>query len=144
MPRLGILNFVLGFLFIFLSSSAGLFLATDQAQMFVNDPEALGSWWVTLSTSAHGHTNLFGMLHVLLGLTLPYGVSSRKLDVMKTAGVFLGAFAMSVLMTVRAMGKPVVGYDALGVLMGICFAAALTAIGLHLFGLLSSLYKRDS
>ena len=77
MPRIGLLNMVVGFIFIFLSASAGFFLLQSIRVFIIRDNTELLSWWVQLSASAHGHTNLFGMLHILFGLTF-YSVLNLK------------------------------------------------------------------
>lgn len=137
MPRIGLLNMVVGFIFIFLSASAGFFLATEHTRIHIRDNTELLSWWVQLSASAHGHTNLFGMLHILFGLTFPYSVLNLKTKVIQSIGLLLGSFAMSILMFIRALSKPNLEYDALGIVTGVFLSAALISIVLQIFGLMT-------
>ena len=90
MPRIATGNMLIGFIFIFLSASAGLFLSTEHVRAHVNGGAELTSWWIQLSSSAHGHTNLFGMLHVLLGLTMPYSFGEDRPEFSKLLACFLG------------------------------------------------------
>ena len=141
MPRISILNFLLGYLFIFLSASGGFFLSEEYTMAHLQGGDDLQSWWLQIAASAHGHTNLFGMLHILLGLTIPYSFKSRKIRVLKTVGLFLGSLAMSFLLYFRAYQKPTLGYDFIGILIGVCLSGALFSIGLQIFGLILKLRR---
>lgn len=135
MPRIAIGNMFIGFVFIFLSASAGFFLSTEHTRAHVEGGEMLNSWWLQLSSSAHGHTNLFGVLHVILGLTMPYSFKAKWIRIVQTSGLFLGGIAMSFLMFLRAQSAPTLEYDFVGILIGVCLSASLVAIGLQLAGL---------
>lgn len=143
MPRICLFNILFGFILIFLSSSAGIFLSFDQTRAHLSDEMELLSWWMQLSASAHGHTNLFGMLHVLLGLTMPYAHQGFRLSVAKTVGLGLGSISMSLLMYFKALGQPTLEYDFLGVLIGICLSLALASIALHMLGLAMKLVRNS-
>ena len=135
MPRLSVLNMLIGFSLIFFAAAGGPFLAFDATDAFIHDPSIMDSWLFTLLTSAHGHTNLFGMLHVLFAFSMPYSLLNVRLKKLQTIGIGMGSFWMSVLMILRANLGPVAGYDLLGVFTGVCLSAALAAIGLHCYGL---------
>lgn len=135
MPRLSILNMLIGFCLIFFAAAGGPFLAFDATDAFIHDPSIMSSWLFTLLSSAHGHTNLFGMLHILFALTIPYSSLSSKFKKIQTVGMCLGSFGMSVLMVLRANLGPVAEYDFLGGFTGLCLSASLMAIGMHCYGL---------
>lgn len=135
MPRVGIFNMCFGFFAILLASSGGVFLSFDSTQAFLYDKAALDSWWFTLMSSAHGHTNTFGLLHICFGLTMPYCRLKPFVKKMSTLGLVLGTGAMSVLMMLRALGGPSSSFDFLGLLIGVGLSAALLALSVHCFGL---------
>ena len=136
MSRLGQLHMITGFWLIFIASCGGFFVADDhQKSLMQQRPGDLLAWWMLLQSSAHGHTNLFGMLHILTGLTLPYSELSNGWKNLQFVGLAMGSFAMSVLMLVRSWRLPKPGVDSLGVVMGGMLAGALIAIILHIVGL---------
>ena len=126
---------LIGFSLIFFAAAGGPFLAFDATDSFIHDPSIMSSWLFTLLSSAHGHTNLFGMLHVLFALSMPYSRLSLVFKKIQTLGFGLGSFAMSALMIIRANMGPVAGYDFLGICTGLCLSASLAAIALHCYGL---------
>lgn len=126
---------LIGFAAIFLAACAGTFLAFDATEAFIHDKSILSSWTFTLLSSAHAHTNLFGMIHILFGLTLPYAQISKKIQILQTYGLSAGTFAMSVLMFIRAFEQPFLGYDILGICMGISLSAFLLSLGVHCYSL---------
>ena len=139
MPRLSILNFLLGFLAIFFAASSGLFIANDMSQAYISNNEMLKSWQMTLLKSAHGHTNLFGILQILLGITIPYSNLSYKIKVFQTWAIFAGTLTMSLLLCLRAFRSPYFGYDFLGLLIGALLSGSLISLALHCYGLLLKL-----
>ena len=141
MPKISLLNMCLGFVFIFLSASAGLFLSTEHVRAHVEGGAELLSWWMQLSTSAHGHTNLFGVLHILLGLTFPYAFKHSGIRLFQTIGLLCGSLSMSFLMYLRALGEPSLEYDLIGIFIGAGLGLSLTAIGLQVLGIGSRLTR---
>lgn len=141
MPRLALLNFLIGFIVIFLAAALGTFVATDMTRLFVHDPAALHSWNLTLTQSAHGHANMFGMLHILFGLTMSYSVMSMRIKTFQTAGFAAGTLAMSVGMMVRANQMPHEGFDLTGLVLGLMFSATFAALAVHVIGLLKKMAK---
>lgn len=130
------IHLIIGFWLIFLASCGGFFLADQQLDSFRQQrPEQLLSWWMVLSSSAHGHTALFGVLHILTGLTLPYGCLRGGWKVLQGSGLVLGSFAMSVLMMIRSFYIPDQLFDPMGILIGICLSCALGSVALHIVGL---------
>lgn len=134
MPRIALLNIMLGFTVLTITAAAGAFLATDITTAYVKDLALLGSWSLHLQRSAHGHTNLFGMLHVLLGLTLTYSIFSPRIKIWQTVGLTLGTLAMGPMMLIKATMAPVEGYDAIGLVIGAMLSAALAALATHALG----------
>lgn len=142
MARIGILNMVIGFLIIFLAACGGAFNAFDMTVGFMKNPALLESWQMVLLNSAHGHANLFGYIHILFGLTLPYSGVGDKVKKIQTAGIFAGAIAMGPLLMARAFAGPSESLDPLGIMIGIFLSAALICIAWHMGGLSMKLFKR--
>jgi hypothetical protein len=142
MPRVAILNMVIGFAVLFVAAAAGAFIANDLSEAFLRDRELLNSWNAVLSRSAHGHTNLFAILHICFGLTIPYSVLSSRIKKFQTIGLFLGTFAMGPLMIVRASMAPSEGFDPVAILIGIFLSCALAMLFSHAYGLTGKLLQR--
>lgn len=142
MPRLALFNLLVGFVVLFLAAAAGAFLATTITDGFVHDRVILESWAHLLQRSAHGHSNLFGVLHICLGLTMPYALLSNRIRLLQTIGLCMGTLAMGPLMLWRASLPPTNEYDASGIIIGICLSAALLALGMQIFGLGLKLIRR--
>lgn len=146
MPRLAIANMFFGFLVLFLAAAAGAIFSQSVTDAMLFKPELLQSWQMTLQRSAHAHTNLFAMIHVLFGLTLPYssfGPFSKK---WQSFGLFCGTFAMGPMMIYRSFAPPTreVQYDIATLVTGFLLAIALFAIASHgvaLWGKLISVHK---
>jgi hypothetical protein len=135
---------ILGFAIIFFAALGGVFNAFDMTTAFLKDPEQLRTWEMTLLNSAHGHTNLFGILHILFGLTLTYSTWSPRAKFHQTWMLFCGAFAMGPLMIFRGLAGPSYSFDALGSVMGVCLSLSMTALALHILGLLSKFMRRGA
>ncbi len=145
MARVSLFNIFLGFFLIFLASCYGAFLARDSTYALLQNKELLDSWGYILRKSAHAHTNSFGMLHILLGLTQPYSNLSLATKKKQTWGLLAGTFAMSVLLFVRSY-IPVdrLAYDIQGYFIGCCLTLSLLSLASHCFGLFSKLKKRNN
>ena len=142
MTKLALGNMICGFGLIFLASSGGFFLAQYRLEAHLGSrPEELLSWWMMLQKSAHAHTNLFGMLHILFALTFPYSLCNKGTQVLQTVFLSAGSFAMSVLLVLRATHLPRGLYDPLGVLIGIALSTTLVALVLHMIGLSMKLHR---
>jgi len=129
-------NMIIGFAVLVFAASGGFFLATEQTESFAAGSAAKSTWWFAVATSAHGHTNLFGMIHILLGLTMAYSKAGPRVKLLQSIGVGLGTFTMSFLMLVRSLRPPESGRDFLGYLIGIMLSASLLALTSHVMGLL--------
>lgn len=143
MPRLALINILVGFAVVFVSAAGGAFIAWDMSQGFVSEPAILNSWYLTLARSSHGHFNLFGYLHILFGLTLSYSSLSQKLKVWQSMGLVLGTLAMGPGMLMRAYGQPSVDVSVSATLVGLMLSLALASIGAHIVGLGLKLAKRS-
>lgn len=141
MPRIGIFNIMIGFLILFFSACAGSFLSVEVTKGFVHDQALLQSWQLTLLRSSHSHTNLFGMLHVLFGLTLPYAQSNNSIKKWQTIGLLLGSLAMGPGMMVRAFGQPSESIDLGQIIVGTMLSCALVAIAMHVYGLAMKFFR---
>ncbi len=136
MPRLGVLNIAIGFTVLFFAACAGAFVSFDLTEAYLRNVDQLHSWQNVLLSSAHGHTNLFGILHVLLGLTLPYSRLEAKWKAMQTAGLFSGVIAMGPLMMIRSASGPSESYEGIGLVIGVFLSAALITLASHAAALL--------
>lgn len=136
MSRVSLMNLIIGFVVLFISASAGSFIAQDLTDGFLKDPSILTSWQTTVLKSAHGHTNLFGMLHILLGLTFPYSAMSLATKRFQTMALFLGTLAMGPGMMINAVQGPSQTMTLTTVLIGIGLSLALISIATHCIGLL--------
>lgn len=141
MRQIARLNMCVGFAVITIAAAAGSFIAHDMTESFLRDKTYLESWQMTLLQSAHGHTNLFGLLHIAYGLTCAYSLSSLKRKKLESLGLFCGTFAMAVLMLLRSYGGPTEKLDALEILTGVLLSCALVALASHSFGLAEALYR---
>ncbi len=143
MSRLGLLNILSGFTVLFLSASAGAFLANDITAAFIADKELLDTWQMTLLRSAHGHFNLFGILQILLGLTLPYSPWNLTVKKSQTVGLFLATLAIGPGLMIRAYTKPSVDLDLTAILVGLFLSLGLLTLLSHAAGIGYKLFKRS-
>jgi hypothetical protein len=141
MSQLNLWNIFFGFLVIFIASCAGVFLADEATKSYLYNQTLQSSWQQLILQSAHGHTNSFGMLHILLGLTFPYSKLSLKIKTLQTIGLGAGTFAMSILMFLKSRGEPVVGYDVLGLVIGVCLSLTFISLLVHCCGIALKLRK---
>ncbi|MCX6119891.1 MAG: hypothetical protein NT027_20340 [Proteobacteria bacterium] len=139
MARLSLVYMLIGFVLVFLSASGGVFIALDLTYKFISNDQAV-SWLTTLQTSSHGHTALFGVVDILIGLTLPYVIASERMKLIQFYAVVAGSIAMGPGMIARAFIGPEVESDVLGIVMGCMLSAWLFAIGYHIFGLSKKIY----
>ncbi len=142
MPRLALFNLTFGFFVLFLAAAAGAFLADDITTGYLKDKALLDSWLLTLNKSAHGHTNLFALVHIAFGLTMGHSIFPSKVKLLQTIGLMLGTFAMGGAMLVRARLGPVEGIDPTGLVIGAMLSCALVALASHSAGLAGKMLKR--
>jgi hypothetical protein len=142
MPRLALFNLTFGFCVLFLAASAGAFIADDLTTAYLKDRAMLETWAMTLTKSAHGHTNLFALIHIAFGLTMAYSALPARIKLLQTIGLGLGTLAMAVLMLVRARLGPTEDLDVVGIVIGVLLSCALAALASHAAGLAAKLLKR--
>lgn len=142
MPRLSLLNMAIGFFVVFLSSCLGVINSFELTSAFLNDPKALGSWLMTISNSAHGHTALFGVVQILFGLSLSYSRHRVKIKEVQTLCMSLAPIGMGPLLMIRGQAGPSPSTDFLGIAIGICMVSSTLAILWHAFGLVLKLKER--
>ena len=65
MPKISIINFIIGFLTIIFASFYGIYIAYYTNTYFAYDPSQLHGFEYVTMKSSHGHSNLFGTLHTL-------------------------------------------------------------------------------
>ncbi len=136
MSRIAFGNIIFGFTVIFFAAIYGAVMAFDSADTMARAPMEMLSWGNTLVKSSHGHTNLFGLLHICFGLTFAFSALPKKWQILQSFFLGCGTFAMGPLMIARAKsGLPKVGIDFLGGFIGLFLSLALAAILMHIVGL---------
>jgi|GEM_PF-722468 len=147
MPRIAIWNLFFGFMLICFAAAAGAIVANEMTNAFVDAMSgarpSTRDWMLTLQASAHGHANLFGLLHIATGLTMPYTRQGDRTRLVVTAGLTLGSIAMGPLMIWRSMIPPSRAIDVNGMLVGICLTMALAALAIHAAGLWQAFARRQ-
>lgn len=141
MTRMSLLNIAWGFTLIFIAACGGVFVALNTTESFIQGP-VRPEWQALLETASHGHVSLFGIIHILLGLTLPYTRSSVFESRLKSIGVGLGSLAMGPLLLIRGVLGPTLSTELNGVLIGVCLSCALFAIAYHALGLFIKVGRR--
>ncbi|MEY4631965.1 MAG: hypothetical protein RIQ81_2085 [Pseudomonadota bacterium] len=135
MPRIALWNMFFGFLVVCIAAAAGPVIANELTNSFMTQLEtgtAAGrDWMLTLQSSAHGHMNLFGILHVITGVTMPHARQSHRIRLIVTSGLSAGVVAMGPLMLWRSYLQPARNIDASGIAIGVCLVAALLALVTH-------------
>jgi hypothetical protein len=142
MPKLALINIVIGFWLLFLAAAAGAFIATDLSSTYLADKAFHDTWLTMLTKSAHGHTNLFGLLHICYGLTLPHSPLALKWKSLQTFGLICGSFAMGPGLIIRGYQGPKPVIDPIAIVIGILLSAALAALFSHASALSSKLIRR--
>ena len=141
MSRMALINITWGFFLIFVAACGGVFVALETTQAFVHGA-LTPRWEALLQTASHGHVSLFGVIHVLLGLTLSYTRASVFENKLKTLGVALGSLAMGPFLLIRGALGPTLSTEFNGVVIGVCLSCALFAIAYHALGLFLRLWGR--
>ena len=141
MSRLSISHFLFGFWLIAFSALLGAFISTEETRSFILDPKIRDSWQSVLLKSSHGHSSLFGLIHIVFGLTLPYSRLSHRIKVFQTIGLLCGSGCMNILLVVKAFHMPILGFDLLGIFMGFGLSFWILSVIFHCFGLSKSLLK---
>ena len=130
LSRVALANMTWGFFLLFVAACGGAFVALHLTEAFMSQNVA-PNWQSTLQTSSHGHTSLFGIIHVLLGLTIPYDGQTNKIRVLKSIALFCGSFAMGPLMLMRSAFGPAASTSWTGILVGVALAVALFGVLSH-------------
>jgi NADH:ubiquinone oxidoreductase subunit K len=142
MRKMATLNILLGFITLFFLAMSGLFLRKEVVDQYLASPDGLQSWRYMLMRSAHGHGNLFAIIQILYGVSLPYARSRNIARIFQTMGFFLGAFAMSTLVFLEAQSKPSpIGWSLNQLCIGACISAWSIAMVWHIYGLSSQFWK---
>ena len=144
MSQLSLLNMALGFLVIFLAACGGAFVSFDMTQAYLHDLTQLHTWQLELLKSAHGHSNLFGFLHIALGLTLPYSSLALRWKKWQTMALFAGVLAMGPGMIMRALSGPSESFEPLGLAIGFGLSLSLVCLGTHAAALFYRVVRRQS
>ncbi len=142
MSRIALFNLTIGFWTLFLAAACGAFLATDLTATYIAEKSISQTWSSVLLSSAHGHSNLFGLLHIVFGLTLPYSRIADRFKVLQTAGLVCGVVAMGPGMFLRSLKAPGNDSDPLGLILGALLSAALISLFSHAAALTSRCVER--
>jgi hypothetical protein len=133
LPKLALINMIIGFTIIAFSASAGVFVANDTTYRFLENISPV--WIDVISAAAHGHTSLFGLIQITFGLTLPYSRLDLKIKKYQTIFLAGGIFAMGPLMMLRGLLGPTTSIEWNGISIGILLSLWLTAIVAHAIGI---------
>ena len=142
MARVALWNIFVGFVVVFISASAGAFIAQDITQNVISGTDGINTWFAILSRSAHGHFNLFGFLHILMGLSLSYSLLSEKSKILQSVFLSMGTLAMGPVLLIKAYTEPTRELDALSYMIGAMLSLALLSIAMHIYGLGLKIIKR--
>jgi hypothetical protein len=142
MPRLAILNMVIGFATIFVVSAGGAFIANDLAVSFLREGQFSGSWLDTLLQSAHGHLGLMSLVQISFGLTMAHSKLSLRIKKYQTSLFCCGFLAMGPMMLLRAWYGPRESGDIIGLIIGVLLSGYMLAGLSHAFGLGKNLIRR--
>lgn len=142
MPRLAQINMFIGFAVLFFAASVGTFIASEITYTYLREKSFIDTWLSLLTKSAHGHTNMFALIHICFGLTIPYSYFGRRINLLQTIGLGCGTFSMSFLMVCRGIKGPVEGVDMIEVAIGTGLSLALISIASHAIGLGGRIIKR--
>jgi len=134
MPKLALYNMALGFAWICVAAAAGAFVSTSLTEQFLNEIQHK-DWLLTLKTSAHGHTNMFAVIHILFGLTMPYSMVNNRVKRLQTYGITLGTIAVAFGLLAIGFRGPVRGLHLFEVLTGAFLSCALLALIVHVYGI---------
>jgi hypothetical protein len=135
MPRIALVNMIAGFFLLTFAGASGAFLATDITYGYISDPALLASWRHLLQRSAHGHTNLFGMIHILFGLTLMYSRLTDFQKALQTIGLGLASASMCIGMFIKSYAPATIGVGVFDIVIGAGLSAGLLALASHGVGL---------
>lgn len=141
MPRIALINMLIGFSALCLAAAAGAFLSMDLTKNYVLDPASIHNWHSLLTKSSHGHFNLFGILHILFGLTLPYSQLAARWKKLQTFGFAAGLVAMGPCMLYKASQAPSLGIQVIDLLIGVLLSASLLALFSHAGGIASKIWR---
>ncbi len=142
MPRLSVVNLLIGFMVIVLASCGGFFVAYEAEKSFIFNGQVMQAWPFVLMKSAHGHLNLYGFLHIAMGLSLPYSQIGRRGELWQTVGLALGTFAMGFLLLLRAwQGVPSSQWNLLGIVIASALMSSILALIAHCYGLALKLFR---
>lgn len=131
------INIFLGWVVVVAAAAAGTFLSVDIRENMGTDSAVLASWAFRLSRSAHAHTNLFGMLHILFGITESYSALPDRFKMWQTLGLTFGTLAMSVGLLIQSQVLPEEsGSWYLEIMLGALLSASLLAMFSHCYGIL--------
>ena len=133
-----------GFLVIVFAACLGIFIVR-QVEVYEETRQALlTSWTYLLLKSSHGHCNLFGMLHILFALSLPYSHFSNDIKFYQGLGLMLGTVSMGVLMLIRYFIEPLSLTDSIiKIFLGLFLSLALLSLASHSYALFYKLLKRS-
>ena len=141
MPKIALINMLIGFSALVLAAAAGAFLSMDLTKNYALDPASIHHWNMLLTKSSHGHFNLFGILHIVFGLTLPYSQWPLRWKQIQTIGLAAGLVAMGPCMLYKASQAPNLSIQGTDVLIGFLLSASLVALFAHAVGIASKIWR---
>ena len=135
MPRIALLNILIGWSAIAIAAFGGVFIANDLSAGYIIKGQFSGAWEDVIRQSSHGHFNMFGMLHILFGLTLPYSKLPAYLKKIQTMLLAFGLVAMGPMMLIRSTIKPSLNLGLVEILIGVFMSLSLVSVLSHIYGI---------
>ena len=143
MSKPQLINFIIGYGLLILGVGIGGYVTNQiEESLLYQNPSQLMVLKLAIMKSSHGHTNLFGMLHILVALSFPYLLFPRRMLWWITGGLSLGSFGMSVLLLTKSFflfDAKMTGYLSIGI--GLCLTGALLAIMTCFVGMVGRLAR---
>ena len=128
-------NLIFGFLALMVAEMVGPFLSFSLRSHYLAHSEILQSWAHAVTRSSHAHLAMFGIIQILVGLTLPYSNWPSRLKVWQTVFLTAGIMGMGPMMFYHSFHQPDGNFSWSEVFLGILLSLHLVAIIMHIFGL---------
>lgn len=140
MKKIALIHICTGFWLVFFAAAFGAFIGLQVESSFFHGKDELLSWSFLLLKSAHTHTNMFGFLHILMGLTLAHCKMSLLLEKIIFWLILSGSFTMSILMVIRSFFLPNENLAILMLASGVFLSFSLIGILIHAYFLTRNLF----
>lgn len=135
MPRIALANCLFGFIAISLATASGFFVAREAEFAYASAGTMPATWQFVLMKSAHGHLNLYGMVHILFGLTISHSRLPSTLKLFQSWALAAGTLTMGLFVFLRSFTNGPLDSEMMGQVMGLLLSASLASMLSHCLGL---------